>query len=132
MAEPAVVAIPTPHPLWLREIVLLGDTLAGYLGHHVHQLVDGYQLVSSQVERAGIVGAHDAVDALHAVVHVHERTSLLPISPNLYLVSVSGQSHLTADRRRSLLFTPLVGTQRAIDVVETDHAGLEAVVLVVV
>src|SRR5215212_12243433 len=81
LAEPAVVAVSTPHPLRFGEIVALGDALAGDLGHHVDQFVDGHQLVGTQVERVSVVGAHDPVDALYTVIYMHKGASLLAVAP---------------------------------------------------
>src|SRR5829696_4383586 len=79
-----------------------------------------------------IVGAHNSVNALYAVVDIHERTGLLPISPNLDFAPIRSQGRLATDSCRSFLFTSFVGTQGSVDVVETNHSSLEAVVFIVV
>ena len=69
-----------------------------------------------------IVGPHQPVDALDAVVDVAERARLLAVAPDLDL-DVAGQlrdGHLAADRRRRLLAAAVPGAERPEDVVEAD------------
>ena len=98
------------------------------------ELVDREHPVLAEIERLAVVGAHQAVDALDAVVDVAERAGLLAVSPDLDL-GVAGQlgdGDLAAQGGRGLLAAAVPGAERAEDVVEADGAGVEPVVLAVV
>src|SRR5215218_7514927 len=79
-----------------------------------------------------VIGAHNSVDPLHAIIHVHEGAGLLPVSPDLDLAAVGDQSHLAAYGCRGLLLASLVGAQGSVDVVEAYGPSLEAVVFIIV
>ena len=74
---------------------------------------------------------HDRLDALEAVVDVHEAAGLLAVAPDLDLVLAGslGLDDLAADGGRRLLAAAVPGAVRAVDVVEAGHARLEAEVL---
>ena len=112
--------------------MLLLQGLFRHLGDHVHQLIDGDEHVGAQVQGIAPLGMHEAVDALNAVIDVHERPRLLAITPDLDLVAVLGERHLATDRRGGLLAAAVVGSERAVDVVEASDSSFEAVILAVV
>src|SRR5215204_6304083 len=130
--NPGVVAVASPYPLRLGGVVALGDTFPGDLCYRIDQLIDGDQLVGSQVEGMRVIGSHDAINTFYAVIHVHKGAGLLPIAPNLDLSAVRSQSQLARDGRRRLLLTSFVGAQGPVNVVKTDYPSLEAVILSVI
>src|SRR5207247_9115222 len=60
------------------------------------------------------------------------RAGLVAVAPHFDFATVYGEGDLAADGRRGFLPAALVGTERAIDVVEPHHAGLQTVVFGVV
>ena len=132
LTQQRIVGVASPHSLRTRYVLRADVPLAGHLDDEVCQLVDGHHLVGAEVERLGVVGLHDAVDALDAVVDVAERPRLLPVAPDLDAAAVLGERHLAAERRRSLLPAAVVRAERPVDVVEPDGAGLHRVLVGVV
>ena len=114
--------------------MLDGDLDPGNLGNHVGQLVDGHHAVRAQVQRGDVIGTHQAVDAFQAIVNVAEGTGLLAIAPHLDLVVAGqlGDGDLAGHGCRSFFAAAIPGALVAEDVVETDDAGLQAVILAVV
>src|SRR5437773_2835166 len=126
-AKPRVVAVATADPLRFRKVMPPADRLARNSGNEVNQLVDRHQTVSAHVQRIAIPRAHQPDDPLHAVAHVTVRAGLLAVAPHFDFATVYGEGDLAADGRRGFLPAALVGTERAIDVVEPHHAGLQTV-----
>src|SRR5690242_10820314 len=94
LAKPAIVAVAAAYTLRTAQVVTLGQFLAGNIRDDIHQLIDGHQFVCTEVERVAIIGSHDADQAFHAVVNVHERTGLLAIAPYFDLAAVLSQGDL--------------------------------------
>src|SRR5689334_2517589 len=132
LTQPGVIAVAPPYALGSGEVVPLADPLARHAGHHVHQLVDRDQSILAEVERLAMVRAHEAPDALDAVIDVAVGPRLLPVAPDLDLVAIRRQRHLPADRGRGFLSSTFVGAQRPEDVVKPDHTSVEAMVFQVV
>src|SRR5262245_25720149 len=80
--------------------VLLDDAGAGDRSYHVSKLVDRHQAVLAQIQRLGVVRVHQSIHALHTIVDVAERPSLLSVSPDLdlWIAGELGDGHLAADR----------------------------------
>src|SRR5690606_37932407 len=110
LAQAGIVRVAPAHALGTRDVNLL-DGDAGRIRDHVGQLVDGDQAVLAEVERLVVVRAHEAVDALHAVVDVAERPRLLTIPPDLHLriPGELGDGDLAAHGSRSLFTTAVPG-----------------------
>src|SRR5438046_3100537 len=79
-----------------------------------------------------MAGHHKPVNAFDAIIDVAVRPRLIAVPPHLDLVAVVRERDLATDRRRRLLSTTVVRAQRPKDVMEANHAGLEAVVLEIV
>ena len=89
-----------------------------------------------------MVAHHEAVDALDAVIDVHERAGLLAVAPDLDLRIAAGVAlaaaeelgvgRLPAHRGGGLLAAALPRALLAVDVVEADGARLDPVLLAVV
>src|SRR5215471_17556647 len=74
---------------------------------------------------------HNHVDALHAVVDVHEAAGAGAVAPDFDLVIAAelGFDHFAADSGRGLLAASIPGTVGAVDVMEPRDASLQAEVL---
>ena len=108
------------------------DGLAGDARHDVDQLIDRDHPILAEVQRLAEARTHEAVDSLDAIVDVAVRAGLQTVAPHLDLAAVGRQRDLTANRRRRLLATSVVGAERSEDVVEANDARLETEVFLVV
>ena len=77
-----VVAIPAIHSLRGREIVVPFDLDAGDVLNDLNELIDRDQFAAAQIDRIDNVAAHDHLDALQAVIDVHEAASPGAITPD--------------------------------------------------
>src|SRR5258706_8017648 len=127
-AQPRIVTVATAHSLRLGEIVHERDLLLRYPDHDFGKLVNADQFIRAEVERLSMIRSHDAMNALDAVVDIHERAGLLAIAPYFDLAWIWGECDLAAHRRRRLFTAAVIGAQRAIYVVEAHDARGEAVV----
>src|SRR5882757_1343989 len=127
-AQPRIVTIPAAHALRLGEIVHERDLLLRYPDHYFGKLINSDQLIRAEVERLSIIRSHDAMNALDAIIDIHERAGLLAIPPYLDLAGVWSACDLAAHRRRRLFTAAVIGAQRAIYVVEAHNARGETVV----
>ena len=85
-------------------------------------------VTSSSVPRLSgtlVARVHEAKQALDAVVDIAERPGLLAVAPDLDRPAWLGHGHLAAQRGRSLLASTLVGSERAVDVVEPHDPDIE-------
>ena len=79
-----VVAVAAGHAAGGVEVVgALEFDAADVLGQG-DQVVDGDQLAGAQVDRGGdeLLGVHDLVDAVEAVVDIHEAAGLVAVAPD--------------------------------------------------
>src|SRR5262249_17864254 len=132
LPQSRIIAVPATYSLRLGKIVHECNLLFRYPDHDLGELINRHQLICAEVERHPVVGTHDAMDALHAIVDIHERAGLLSISPDLYLVGISSVRDLAAHRRRRLLAAAIVGAQRAVHIVETYDTRRQTIILRVV
>ena len=72
-----------------------------------------------------------SLNALHAVVDIHEAAGLVAGAPDLDFVLAAelGLDHLAANGRRGLFAAAIPGAVRTIDVVEAGHACAETEIL---
>ena len=105
--------------------VLDRERLLGDLHDDRGQLVDADHALGAEVQRLVVIGVHQPVDALDAVVDVAERPRLLAVAPHLDRRAVIRERHLPAQRRRRLLAPAVVGAARPVDVVEPHDPRLE-------
>src|SRR5262249_46539948 len=99
-SQPRIVAVAPTHALRTRGVVALHQPLVGNLRDDVDQTVDGHQFVGAEIEWRAVIRPHDAVNTFDAIINVHERSRLLPVTPNLDVAPVSERSYLAADRSR--------------------------------
>ena len=115
------------------ELVLARQLHAADLLGQRDQVVDLDQFAGAQVNRRRdqLLAVHDHVDALDAVVDIHEAAGLRAVAPDLDLAAaaVLGGDHLTADGRRGLLAAAVPGAVRAVDVVEAGDVRLQPTLL---
>ena len=71
---------------------------------------------------------HDAVNALHAVINIHETAGLMAVAPDgdLLVAGVNGFDHLPAQGRRGFFAAAVPGAVRAVDIVEPRDGRLHA------
>src|SRR5437016_1594006 len=79
-----------------------------------------------------VIACHDTQESFNAIIHMHERTRLLAVAPNLDLARIVSKSYLAADGRWCFFLAAVIGAERTVDIVETRDAGLELIVLPVV
>src|ERR1700692_4472771 len=130
--QKGVVTVPATFAWRASEVMSFPDSLRGDVGNQVHQSIDRDQLIGAQVERFAVLGCHDANQSFHAIVPIHKRAGLPAVTPILDLISTLGQGDLPGDGCRSLFFSTVIGTERAINIVEADNARLKPRVLIVV
>src|SRR5213078_630963 len=101
---------------------------AGDLFDHIHQAVDGHQLVGAEVQRLLDVAVKDAIDAIQAIVDVHKASRLMAVAPDLdFAVPAQlGLDHLTANGRRGFFPPPVPRAVGTVDVVKTGDARRDA------
>src|SRR5690242_19152615 len=87
-AQLRVVGVATAHALRRREVVALPDRLPRSLRDEIDQLVDRHQPVRAEVQRLAMVGLHQPIDPLDAVVDVAVAPGLLTVAPHLDLSTV--------------------------------------------
>src|SRR5260370_13404295 len=77
------------------------------------------------------IAVEDHLFPFNTVVDVHEAPSLISVTPDLNFVLTRklGRDDLTANRGGRFLASAIVGSVRAIDVVITSDAGLQAKIL---
>src|SRR5688572_29861233 len=122
-ADERVVAIAAVDAPGGVELVATLKPNAGDLFDHVDQAVDRHQLVGSEVDGLLDRAVQDAVDAMKAIVDIHEAAGLLAVAPDLNFVIAGelGLDHLAADGGRRLLAATLPRAVRTVDVMETGH-----------
>ncbi len=86
--QPSIVAVAPTHALGARQVMALGEVLAGDVADEIDEAVDGDQLVRPEVQRFMVAGFHDPIDALNAIVDMHERACLKAVAPDLDLATV--------------------------------------------
>src|SRR6202000_518845 len=87
-AQPRIVTVPAADALRLGKVVRQRDLLPGCSDHDFGKLVDSDQFVGAEIERLFVLRPHDAMDALDAVVDIHERTGLLAVAPYVDLAGI--------------------------------------------
>src|SRR6201992_1958955 len=127
-AQPRIVTVATAYALRFGEVVRQRDLLPGCFDYDFGELVDTDQFVGAEIERLFVIGPHDAMNALDAVIDIHERTGLLAVAPYLDLAGIRSVCDFAAHPRRRLFTATVIGAERTIDVVETNHAGREAII----
>src|SRR5579872_4832803 len=132
LPQASVVAIAAAHPLRAAETVALVDFLSRDAGNEFSKSIDRRQFIRTQVESVTVIRRQQANQPFHAVIYIHERTSLLAIAPDFDFVILPGQRYFTADRSGSFFFSAFICAKRSIHIVEAHDAGFEAVVFVVV
>jgi hypothetical protein len=132
--DQCVIAVAPSNSLGGGEVVVSLELDACDVLDDVDQLVDRDQLARTEVDRIGKVTLVEHLDALDAIVHVHERAGLLAVAPDLDSSAARelGLDHLAAHRGRRLLPPTVVGPEGSVDVVEARHAGLDPEVLEIV
>src|SRR5713101_5057401 len=76
-----------------------------------------------------MIGIHDSIDALDAIVDIAIRSGLPPIAPHLDGFAVVRQRDFAADRGRRLLTATVISAKRSEDVVESDYSRFQAEIL---
>src|SRR5680860_957706 len=132
LSQQAVVGIAAAHTLRSVDVLEADVGLTGNFRDDPRKLIDAHHPVGSQVQRVGVAGLHQAVNALDAVIDIAERTGLLAVTPDLDLPALFRRSNLAADGGRGLLPSAVVGAVGAVDVVEADRPRHEPVLLSVV
>ena len=52
----------------------------------IDELIDGDQLVATEIDRLAEITVHNSLSAFEAIVDVHEAPRLIPVAPNFNLV----------------------------------------------
>src|SRR6516165_8475505 len=63
--------------------VVLSDTLAGYIGHQVYQLIYCHHLLRPDIDRPRKIGAQEAHRPFDALIDIEKGPGLLAIAPHL-------------------------------------------------
>ena len=128
--DEGVVGVAAGHALRRVQVVFAVHLHAGDLFDLGQQFVDGNQFAGAEVDRRGdqVVAVHDLVNALHAVVNIHEAAGLLAVAPDrdVLLAGVHRLDDLAAERGGRFFAAAVPGAVRAIDVVETGNGRLHA------
>src|SRR4030095_10738464 len=123
-----VIAVPTLHAFWRAQIVSALESHAGDLFHDVHQLVNCYKFVASNVERSRYVTADHQARAFDAVVNVDKTARLMAVAPdfNFMFSGKLGRYDLATNGRGRLLPTAIKGTVWTIDIVVASDARVQS------
>ena len=129
LVDAGVVGVAAAHSLWAGDVLVdevgLAVEALDELGHVVH----GDHLVGADVKGLVVLGAHEAQDALDAVVDEGEGAGLLAVAP--HLKGLVGADDLAAEGGGGLLASAGPGAVGAVDVVEACDAALHVEVAVV-
>src|SRR3954451_16234549 len=79
-----------------------------------------------------MIAAHQSIDTFDAISNVTVGTRLFSIAPNFDFSTVVCECDLPTDCGWRLLTSAIVGSQRSKDVMEPDHASVQAEVFRVV
>src|SRR4051812_24968147 len=96
--------------------------------HDIHKLVDRDHLAGTEIDGVRNIGRHDPLDAIDAVIDVHEAAGLIAVAPDIDLMLAGGfgVDHFAADRGGGLFASAVPGAVRAVDIVEAGHTGVKA------
>src|SRR5262249_12659185 len=125
-----VVAVTACHAAWSGGVVLSLKLHASDVLNDVDEVVNGNQFARSQVDGFSqqVIAVGDHVDALHAVIDIHEASRGGAIAPDEYLVRTGVPSfyHLARNGGRNLLASAVPSTLRPVDVMEARDERLHA------
>lgn len=96
---------------------------SGNLFDHVDQLIDGDGFVRAKIDWFGVVTIQDHANAFETIVDVHERPSLVPVTPNLDAMEARGPgaNDFPTDGGRSLLTATFLGALGGVSDVWSRH-----------
>src|SRR6266478_9564990 len=125
-----IVAVATSHPAGSAQFVLTIELYPRDFLHLRNKVVNGNKLAGTKVYRRGdkVVAVRDHVNALHAIINIHEAARLETIAPNLdsQIVLIDRLNHLAANRGRGLFTSAIPGPVRAVNIVKAGDEGLHA------
>ena len=111
LLDQGVVAVAAVDAFGRAQIVIALQLDSRDFLDHVHELVDGDRFARTQVDRLQDVGVHDLLNAVGAIVDVHEAARLISAAPDLDFVLAGnlGFDHFAANGRRRLLAAAVPG-----------------------
>ena len=132
VADQCVLAVASVDPFRCVQIVTAGELHARDILDDINQLVDRYLLFTAEIDGEGdLLTPHDGLQAMQAIVHIHETAGLVAAAPDLDLLRAARLrlDYLAADGGGRLLASAVEGPVGTVHVVEASDTGDQAKVL---
>src|SRR5690348_1409644 len=127
LLDKSIVAVSASDSTRSIEFVISFELNASYLFDFVDEFIDRNKLARPKIHRRGhkLIAMHDPIDALNAIVYIHETSRLVAVTPDFdrTALCVDGLDHLAANGSGSFLASAVPRAVRAIDVVESGGEG---------